>query len=280
MRDPFTEDTLVWLTVNETLEGVRVFLCLAFLIYASWSDLKKREVSNLVWAVFAPIAFAITSLQLFLFAQQQLHFYAISFGFTLALSIALFYTGAFGGADAKALICISLALPSYPTYLFQPLFGFISPLLPITVFCNAVLLAALSVIYVLIRNGLWKYRTGKPLFSGFEKESTGRKILTLLSGYKADANELKKKEHWYPLEDIQATETGESQRRLLLVPKEENRDEIVVRVLKAANEGKIQNGVWITPGLPMLIFITAGLIVALFVGDIVWIVYRSVLGYR
>jgi len=265
--------------VNEALEGTRVFLCLTFLIYASWSDFRKREVSNIVWAVFAPIAFVLTSLQLFLFIQQQLYIYAISFGLTFALSIALFYTGAFGGADAKALICISLALPSYPIYLLQPLFGFISPIFPVTVFCNAVLLAALSVVYVLIRNGLWKHRTGKPLFGGFEKESTGRKILTLLCGYRADVNELKKKEHWYPLEDINITETGESQRRLLIIPKEEKRGEIVNRVLKAASEGRIQNGVWITPGLPMLIFITAGLIVALFIGDIVWIILRSFLGY-
>jgi len=265
--------------VNEALEGTRVFLCLTFLIYASWSDFRKREVSNIVWAVFAPIAFVLTSLQLFLFIQQQLYIYAISFGLTFALSIALFYTGAFGGADAKALICISLALPSYPIYLLQPLFGFISPIFPVTVFCNAVLLAALSVVYVLIRNGLWKHRTGKPLFGGFEKESTGRKILTLLCGYRADVNELKKKEHWYPLEDINITETGESQRRLLIIPKEEKREEIVNRVLKAASEGRIQNGVWITPGLPMLIFITAGLIVALFIGDIVWIILRSFLGY-
>ena len=263
--------------MNGIFDGARVFLCLAFLIYASWSDYRKREVSNLVWVVFAPIAFTLTSLQLFLFVQQQLHIYAISFGLTLALSIALFYTGAFGGADAKALICISLALPSYPTYLLQPFFGFISPFFPVTVFCNAVLLAALSVVYVLIRNGLWKHRTGKPLFGGFERESTGRKILALLSGYKADANELKKKEHWYPLEDIHVTETGESQRRLLVIPKEEKREEIVYRVLKAANEGKIRNGVWITPGLPMLIFITAGLVVALLIGDLVWIFLRFAL---
>jgi len=265
--------------VNEALEGTRVALCLAFLIYASWSDFKKREVSNTVWAFFAPIAFALTSLQLFLFVHQQLYIYAVSFGLTLALSIALFYTGAFGGADAKAMICISLALPSYPTYLLQPLFGFISPLFPITVFCNAVLLAAVSVVYVLIRNGLWKRRTGKPLFEGFESESTGRKILTLLTGYKADANKFKKKEHWYPLEDIYTTELGESQRKLLIIPKEEKREEIVHRILKAAGEGKIQNEVWMTPGLPMLIFITAGLIVALFIGDIVWIILRSFLGY-
>ncbi|MCK5563497.1 peptidase A24, partial [Candidatus Bathyarchaeota archaeon] len=33
--------------------------------------------------------------------------------------------------------------------------------------------------------------------------------------------------------------------------------------------GKIQNNIWATPGLPMLIFITAGLVIALVFGDLV-----------
>jgi prepilin signal peptidase PulO-like enzyme (type II secretory pathway) len=36
--------------------------------------------------------------------------------------------------------------------------------------------------------------------------------------------------------------------------------------------------VWATPGLPMLIFITLGLIVALLFGDIVWLLVRFILG--
>jgi prepilin signal peptidase PulO-like enzyme (type II secretory pathway) len=35
--------------------------------------------------------------------------------------------------------------------------------------------------------------------------------------------------------------------------------------------------VWATPGLPMLIFITLGLIVALTAGDIVWIIISRIL---
>ena len=36
--------------------------------------------------------------------------------------------------------------------------------------------------------------------------------------------------------------------------------------------------VWATPGLPMLIFVTLGLIVALLLGDLVWLLVRSILG--
>jgi len=245
-------------------------------MYASWSDYKTREVSNKVWAILAPSAFALTSLQFLMFAPESLQTYALSFIITSALSLVLFYAGAFGGADAKALICLSLALPSYPEHLLQ-LPYLVSPLFPITVFTNAVLLAALSVFYAIIRNLFWKGRTKRGLFEGLEKESIGRKILTLLCGYKVKIDELERKEYLYPLEDIFVTETGESRRKLLVFPKDEERKDIVERIVKARNGGKFENEVWGTPGLPMLIFITAGLIVALAFGDIVWILLHSVL---
>ena len=268
----------MWFSANEVFDGVRVSVCLTFLVYASWSDLETREVSNKVWAVFAPIALALTSLQLFMFFDPQLlHTYVLSFALTSVVSVTLFYAGAFGGADAKALICLSLALPSYPTNLVQPLLSLGYSLFPITVFCNGVLLAASSAFYALFRNCLWKHKTGRKLFEGFEKESISRKILALLCGYKVDLTKLEKIGHVYPLEDISTAENGESERKLLVFPKDEDRKQIVDRVLNAKREGKLQDDVWITPGLPMLVFITAGLIVALLFGDIIWSILRLIL---
>ena len=259
--------------MNEIFDGARVFLCLAFLVYASWSDYKTREVSNKVWAVLAPSAFALTTLQFFMFTPESLYNYALSLIITSALALALFYAGAFGGADAKALICLSLALPSYPNYFLQQPQNIVSPIFPIIVFTNAVLLAALSVFYAVLRNLVWKSRNEEGLFEGVEKESIGRKILTLLCGYKVRISELETVEHLYPLEDVYVTETGESGRRLLVFPKDEEREAIVERILKATSEGKFGNEVWITPGLPLLIFITIGLIVSLTFGDIIWAIF-------
>jgi len=264
--------------MNEMLDGFRVLICLIFLAYASWSDLKTREVSNRVWAVFAPIALGLTFLQFSIsFDPQLLYTYVLSFTLTSVISVTLFYTGAFGGADAKALICLSLALPSYPINLLQPLLSFGYQLFPITVFCNGVLLAASTAFYALIRNYVWKHKTERKLFEGFESEPVSRKILALLCGYKVDIAKLKKIDHIYPLEDIYKTETGESERKLLVFPKDEDREQIVDRVLNANREGKLQDDVWITPGLPMLIFITAGLVVALLFGDIIWNILRLIL---
>lgn len=258
----------------ELFEAARVILSLCFLFYASWSDWKKREVTNWVWVFFAPPTFVLTLIQYILFAPFLLGFYVFSFIFTSALAIILFYVGAFGGADAKALICLSLALPSYPIYLFKSQLIFYSPLFPLTIFSNAVLLATLSIFYSLLRNSLWKLKTGRKLFEGFERELKWRKILAFISGYKVDLAKLEKSEYLYPLEDFSEKEDGERERKLLTMPKDEKRDEIVGRVKKAFKEGKLQGEVWATPGLPLLVFITAGLIVALIYGDIVWTILR------
>lgn len=260
----------------QLLEAGRVLLVLSSFIYASWTDWKSREVSNRVWIVLAPAAFVLTITEYVLFAQDQLTTYAVSFAITSALAIVLFYAGAFGGADAKALMCLALALPSYPTNLFSQ-YVFISPLFPLTVFSNAVLMAALTAVYALVRNSLWKLRNGSGLFDGLERESVGKKILVLVTGYKVDVSSLEKKAHVYPLEDIATKETGESERRLLVFPKDETQETITARIVSAGREGKLRGGVWVTPGLPLLIFITAGFVIALAFGDIVWLVLRFLL---
>jgi len=270
--------------MNEILEGARVSLCLSFLIYASWSDYKTREVSNTVWILFAPVAFTLTLLEIYTnYGFSQLPSYGICFGLTATFAVILFYSGGFGGADAKALMCLALALPFFPENLLKPLSGEISPILqvffPITVFTNSVLLAAATAVYMFLRNVFWHKRPGRKLFEeGHENESLGRKFLVLITGYKVSINKLKEKWHLYPLEDAEENPENGFKRKLVLIPKDEDRNTIVERLTKAVEAGKIQDTVWATPGLPMLIFITAGLIIALFFGDSVWTCIRLLLG--
>mgnify|MGYP001100241592 CR=1 FL=1 len=255
--------------MNELLDVSRVLVSLFFLLYASWSDLETREVSNWVWVLYAPVAFFLTILRYGLFNQD----FILSFVVTLALSLTLFYAGGFGGADAKALICLSLALPIYPVDLLPPTLGVYLPFLfPLSVFINAVFLSLISVVYILVRNFLWKYRNKKKLFEGFEKESLGRKVLVLISGYKVNIATLEKKSYLIPLEDFAETE---EKRKLIAMPRDEEREEIVSKLLAAKRDGHLPSDVWATPGLPMLVFITVGFVVALFFGDILLTILTS-----
>ncbi|MEJ2126617.1 MAG: A24 family peptidase C-terminal domain-containing protein [Candidatus Bathyarchaeota archaeon] len=218
--------------MNQILDGARIVLCLVFLVYASWSDYKSREVSNKVWLIFGPLALLLTGTQILFFASQPFQlvtFYVLSFAITSGLAITIFYVGGFGGADAKALMCIALALPVYPSNLLSHYVGFVSPLFPITIFSNSVLLGALSV---------------------FLDNS-----------------------HMFPLEDIETTDDGEKSPKLLVFPNYDERENIIKRL----KENKPNGWVWATPGLPLLIFITAGLIIALIIGDIIWLLLGSFL---
>ena len=262
------------------VDVARMILTLFFLLYASWSDYKTREVSNKVWIIFGPIAFVLTFISIYLRDFTQLSAYGLSFGLTAIFAILLFYSGGFGGADAKALMCLALALPFQPEP-FEPLTE-ISPIsqmfFSLTVFNNSVLLAAATAAYMFLRNIIWQKRISGKLFSEeYEKESFGKKLVVLLTGYKVSIEKLKEKWHLYPLEDVEINSENHLKRKLLTLPKEEGRNEIVDRLAEATKTGKIKDKVWATPGLPMLIFITAGLILALLVGDIVWILVRFLL---
>jgi preflagellin peptidase FlaK len=263
--------------VNEILDGARVIVCLIFLVYASWSDYKTREVSNKVWGILGPIAVALTAFQILVYSTQPIQMittYFLSFAITSGLSLAVFYFGGFGGADAKAFICIALAFPIYPGHLFSQPIGFISPLFPITIFTNSVLLGALSVFYTLFRNLLWIAKNTEDLFEGLKTEPLEHKILAAISGYKVKISKLET-EHMFPLEDVETSEDGEKKRKLLAFPKYEERENIITRLKENIKEE--QHNVWVTPGLPLLIFITIGFIIALLYGDIIWSLLGSVI---
>jgi preflagellin peptidase FlaK len=274
-------------TIQATLIAANIILSLVILLYASWSDYKTREVSNRVWAIYAPIALFLTLASLLLYAQDPLlglaHF-GLSIGITSFFAIILFYSGGFGGADSKALMCIALALPFSTEALFQPVFASgVSPLaqnlFPLTIFSNSVLFAAASGIYMVLRNLAHRATSGTRLFEdALSTESIGKKLLVMITGYQVQVAKLKEKWHVYPMEDINDNGEDVLERKLVVVPKDEGRNDVVERLSNAVEAGKISNRVWATPGLPMLIFVTIGLIVALFLGDLVWLFVRFVLG--
>ncbi len=167
--------------------AARIAVTAVILIYASWSDFKTREVSNRVWVIYAPIALALSLAEFLLYDPSKLLLFGVSVGLTIGLAFLLFYTGGFGGADSKALMCIAVALPFAPTF-FTPIFG-ISPtsqfIFPLTIFSNGVLFAAATGIYMIGRNVVWHKKMGKKMFTGtLAQESIGKKILVLITGYK------------------------------------------------------------------------------------------------
>ena len=266
------------------IAAARTIFSIAILIYSSWSDYKTREVSNRVWLIYAPPALFLSLIELLFYEPGKLPTFALSLGLTTVIALVLFYSGGFGGADSKALICIALALPFFPEAIATPVLsiGF-SPLsqiiFPLVILSNSVLFAAASGFYLFFHNIFWHFLKDRKIFEGtLSNESIGKKIVVLITGYRLPVSRLEEKWHIYPMEDIEENGSeGFVKRRLVILPRDEGRDEIVKRLSDARSRGKMEDYVWATPGLPMLIFVTLGLIVALSFGDIVWMLISSIL---
>ena len=94
------------------LDNFILLFCFTCLIYASYQDLKTRNISNNLWLFMLLIAIPFIIYNLFIFHISFLPTLLYSFFFTFTLSYFFFVLHLFGGADAKALICISLLIPS------------------------------------------------------------------------------------------------------------------------------------------------------------------------
>jgi preflagellin peptidase FlaK len=193
---------------------------------------------------------------------------------TTGLSLVLFYFGFFGGADAKALICLSIVMPVQPSSL-KSHFNVQSPFFPISVFSNAVLASSFLILGIASHNLIRLIQNRRELFEGLEKESCWKKIIVFFTGYKVDVDKLKRGSHHIPMEHFSKDENGKIARRLKISARlqEEPEEKDGLDEFHELVNVKI----WVTPGLPFLVFITAGFVAALIVGDVVtWLVIEAI----
>lgn len=248
------------------IDLLRVLVSLSFLSASSWQDYKSREVSNRMWVLFAPTGFALTLLKCYLeYTAEKTSFiflWVFSIAITAGISLTLFYMGFFGGADAKALMCLSIAIPTYPEF-SSTRFYVLMPIFPLAVLANAVLASSMLVLVILCYNLIKYARLKGALFEGLEHEPLWRKILVFITGIKIDPKKLKSSSHYIPLEYVTKEKNGEFTRHLKVSPRLEMEDSGELKIEEFNGE------VWVTPGLPFLIFVTGGFVAALLFGDFV-----------
>jgi len=238
--------------------------------------LKAREVSNKVWAISLPVGAVLTAARLWL-TPDLLMLCSLSMLASVVLSFSMFEIGFFGGADAKAMITLGVTLPVFPAF-SMPILGFFHPFFPLVVFVNSFLLSLVSIVYVLGKNAHWRMQSRQSLFEGFEHESSLKKILTLLSGYKVELLELKKSIHLIPIEDVVEMNGKPSRRLRVFVGAEEDRNVTIDCLSRYISTGLVPDQVWATPGLPMMVFITLAFFAALAFGDILFYAIHTVIG--
>ena len=256
----------------EWIDLSRFLICLLFLSAASIYDIKTREVPNLIWLFFAPIGSVLTLISLALnnWNTSLIMLSVISAAIIIGISFALFYLGLFGGADAKALMCLAVSMPTYPSVESIILLPEIHPrrlLPPLSTFNNAVLVTSLLVFVMVLRNLADLIKNGMEIFGGLEEEKTITKILAFLTGFRIEARKLRvRKHHYIILEEFNKEEDGRIRRSLKVFQRVNNEER---KSIPKEIDGKI----WVTIGLPFLVFITIGFVLAMFVGDLVfWLV--------
>jgi archaeal preflagellin peptidase FlaK len=243
--------------------SLRIIFSLSMLGYASYTDIKTREISDLVWIVFGSLGVILNIYDLW---TGRLAFIPllIGLGFSIVFPIIIGYLGLFGGADLLAIIVIGLLNPVAPALNFQTLFTS-SIIFPLTVISNSVIFAATGIIGVLIYN-IMNVRN-KKVFQGYLPISPWKRIVLFCTGLNKEINSIRGPPFEYPLEKI-----GESNTISLLLMPDFNDDRGAVDTifrLRAMNRERL----WVSYSLPFLFVLALGYISSILFGDFtLWIV--------
>ena len=255
-----------------TYDEVRILACGAMLVLASVIDIKKREIPDKVWVGFAGFGILMAildvlsgTLRLGITFQSgvggdNLTSYLLGIGIIAPIAYAIYRAGLYGGADSKALIVIAILVPPFVINGLSVVTIHAFPAL--TVLTNAVLLSIAHIFYNMIRNSL-EMAKGSKLFEGFE-ESIGRKALAFAIGYRSPAPQ----GYLYTMESL---DQGSGKRKFRFSPgayddfiEEQHKTTRQAMDSIERNSGK---GVWVTQALPFIVYIAAGFLTAVLVGD-------------
>ena len=217
-------------------------------------DMRSRSVSDWLW-----ISFGIVAAIFYLIDPpypDTLPGIALSVAVSGILSFVIHKAGLFGGADALAIFTLALLMPQYSGQFSVQSGGSPSPMFPVSVLTNALALSTLQIVANVARNATAYFRDREALFLGFDGETTARKAAAFMIGFKSAS----------PLFCFSIEKKVGSAKRFDFE-------------LKNAEAAVYEPGkdVWVTPSLPLLIYLLAGFIVAILAGDLAGLVYRYAL---
>ncbi len=215
-------------------ETIRILSAVIMLGIASFYDIWKREIHDVLWIGFG----AFSVVLLFIDPNFSESVMAILISLIIApFAIFLWRTGMFGGADAFALIVLASLAPMVSLTN--------NPVTPLTTLSNGALLFVFPLLANVIRNSI-SILKNENIFEGFN-ETKFKKSLAMIIGYRA-----KKPNYGFAIEK---TEGG--QKKL----------NITFHNAETAEFCSSKN-TWITPGIPYILLITGGFIIQLIYGDI------------
>lgn len=246
-------------------EYVSVSITVVFLLIAAISDFRTREVPDKVWLAFAPLGLTLTIFRTFV-NPSVWFFTAVSIGLSILIAFGLVVFGLAGGADAKALMCLGLTLP-LPPGVANPLLGFVHPFYPIVVLVTAYVCSISVAFWMLGKNMISMVRLKSEIFKGLDREPALKKGLAFITGFPTSVANLKSTFYLYPMEKV--VENGSVAHRTLQMYSnvDIDREQVVSEYTESLRKVNPPNLVWVTPGLPLLVFMLIAVVITLVVGD-------------
>lgn len=246
------------------------------LLYASYLDVKERRVPFKTWhpmlAISIPLALWAYASSMFVDPRFTVIVLALVGVFCAAYYLLAAYLRLFGGADAWALIFITICIPFYP---IEPLMGY--PLLaffPFTVFLNALILNLATPLGIFAYNVLNGHRAPiRYMFVGIPVD--GSTIENTFGFVIEDIQEQNGviSRHFIRFRDaISGMVSGEKRlytKDLKRYPEEYARERALFRK---------SGSVWISYGVPFIVPIFAGFLTAIFFGDILFTIMDIFIG--
>jgi len=252
----------MFLSDSVTLIDIAALLAsMVFLAAAAVYDVKSREVPDKIWATYLLIGLAMTILRIYSGYTVAPYLIAVSVASSVGICLLMAYTNIFGGADAKALICFSLAVPLVPHGFRFTVIWFLAPLFPLIILTLGYLLSFSTSLLFCVRNLRDYFRHGSSMFDGFHDEPLFKKAFAVLTGYRRKVEEVRNARFLYPLERVATSEDGARRKFDLSFSIAEEKDFSLGTLLDALPSVGNPSMIWVTPGLPMVVFFLLALIV-------------------
>jgi hypothetical protein len=235
------------------LDYFRTVLSIVMLGYASYKDLKTREIHDYVWLFPAAGGVVLGIYELFIGTISLIDI-GISVGFMGVLSGILWYFQLFGEADLLAFIALSIIHPRTPGFGF---IGYPPLLFSFTLIANSALSGLLAAFYTLALN--MSLSTRVPLFQAHPEASALTKLGLMFTGEYKALKDVRGPPFEYPLE----VKGG-----LVLRPDIWDDD-------KANNEFRVlrekgRDRAWVSATLPYIVVLFAGYLISAFYGDVIF----------
>jgi len=235
--------------LSTLLDTARLVFGTTILFYASYTDIKTRKASNMLWVIMGSVGAILLVIQYLTVGFDNI-FCLIFVPIMIALMYIFFQLRLiFGGADAKAMMSLAILVPLEPS-----IFGFpmLTSFMPFSwvILSNSVLLFLLIPLSLFIYNIVLK----------------NIKFPYCFLGYKMSVERAKERFVW-PLEKI-----VDGKRKFSYIPMEFDVEDDLETFKK--------NGVmeiWVTPKIPFMIPLLIGFLCSFIFGDILFYLMNLIL---